>query len=189
MKHLFSYLSFLVCTILFFPGCCRYIDWGKKTFKTAETVCTRIDAVHKADVRFGPMRDPFMTIGLPRVMYRSDEVIEVHERLLAECAGMPEEKVREAVAQLQEENQTTMIFYVSLYDDKENWSFSLCKNDVQYEATEIKTIDLDREYSLIFGKAASRYKQNIYRVTFDVAVSKPFSFVLCNGEYRETLSW
>lgn len=235
MKYTRLFLSiFSVISFIVLSGCCpEYLYWLEDRFPKADRVCMDLDAIHAHAVRTQPIRrDGLMTDEIPRVMWRSDAVVEFHERMSEECSGERPDMVQKRIDILKEENKNKAIFFVSLYGTKHDWSFTLCKdgqlygpaekpaNNVTYEKTyikrtredgstyeetvevkkgdqntftyktaEVKNIDLDRIYKHIFGKAAFRYRQNIYQVTFDVALEPPFDFKLCNGQYTASLAW
>lgn len=183
---IFSVISFIVLS-----GCCpQYLYWLEDRFPKAGRVCMDLDAIHAHAVRTQPIRrDGLMTNEIPRVMWRSDAVLEFHERMSEECSGERPDMVQKRIDALKEENKNKAIFFVSLYGTKHDWSFTLCKDGYTYKTAEVKNIDLDRIYEHIFGKAAFRYRQNIYQVTFDVALEPPFEFKLCNGQYTASLAW
>lgn len=192
MKHISLFLCMfsLVCLIIL-SGCCpKYIHWLENRFIKASTVCMSREAIHENYVRRTPIRhDGLMTDEIARVMWRSDAVVEFHETMAEECEGEPEESVLKRIEALQQENKDKAIFFVSLYGTKQDWSFTLCKDGHTYKTAEVKNIDLDRIYKHIFGKAAFRYRQNIYQVTFDAYMEPPFEFKLCNGQYTASVAW
>jgi hypothetical protein len=204
---------FSVGSLVILSGCCpKYIQWVEDRFIKADKVCMDVEAIHDQAVRMNQIRhDGLMTDEIARVMWRSDAVVEFHERMAQECEGECQDAVEKRINFLKEENRSKAIFFVSLYGTKQDWSFTVCKdghvykpaekvdkNDAAtyenkdpytYKTAEVKNIDLDRIYKHIFGQAAFRYRQNIYQVTFDIALEPPFEFVLCNGLYMARLAW
>lgn len=235
MKQMSLFLSiFSVMCLIVLSGCCpKYINWLEDRFRKADTVCMSLQEIHARAVRMEHIRrDGLMTDDTVRVMWRSDAVVEFHERMSEECSGEPDDLIQRRIDALKEDNKNKAIFFVSLYGTKQDWSFTLCQNGhiykpaerlesvastyekteikkfnadgsvyeekvvkiddkdgYTYKTAEVKSIDLDRIYKHIFGTAAFRYRQNIYQVTFDVALEPPFEFVLCNGQYMARLAW
>lgn len=236
MKHISLFLSiFSGACLIILSGCCpSYIHWFEDRFKKADTVCMSLQEIHNQAVRMEHIRrDGLMTDDTVRVLWRSNAVVEFHERMAEECAGEPDDKVQRRIDELKKENENKAIFFVSLYGTKQDWAFTLCKdghlyppaekresaplayektevkkfnadgsvyeekvevkvddtNRSTYKTVEVKNIDLDRIYKHIFGPAAFRYRQNVYQVTFDVALEQPFEFRLCNGQYTASLAW
>jgi hypothetical protein len=187
---LFSCIVSLISLILL-AGCCpSYRHWAEHLFTKANTVCMSVEDIHYQAVRKNQIRhDGLMTDEIARVMWRSDAVVEFHEHMAEECSGEREEQVVKRVEELKRENKDKAIFFVSLYGVKQDWSFILCKDGHIYKTAEVKSFDLDRIYKHIFGKAAFRYRQNIYQVTFDAAMEPPFEFKLCNGKYTASVMW
>ena len=192
MKKISLFLRiFSIASLLMLSGCCRkYIHWLEDRFAKADTVCMSLHDIHELAVRMEHIRhDGLMTDDTVRVMWRSNAVVEFHERMGHECAGERDDMIQKRIDELTQENKDKAIFFVSLYGTKHDWSFTICKDGYTYKASDVKTIDLDRMYRHMFGTAAFRYRQNIYQVTFDVALEQPFEFQLCNGQYRARLAW
>lgn len=176
--------------LLSLPGCGQYICRIQNLFIPAGKVCRSLEKIQGAAVRTVPIRpDGLMTQETARILYKSNEVVEFYEHLRGDCAGERDEVIEERINNQKEINKEQVIFFVSLYGLKTDWDFTLVKNGHVYKAIEVNNIDLDRNYKVIFGKGAFRYRQHIYQVTFNVAMRPPFTVVMCNGEYIACASW
>lgn len=169
---------------------CYYSTRIMNYFVPAEKLCTSLETVQARNVRKIPVRrDGLMTDEIARVLYRSNEVVELHERLGQECAGVKEHDAEKKIQEQQEQNREQARFFVSLYGTRKEWSFTVCKDGHLYKASEVRHRDLDQSYKDIFGMGAFRYLQNIYEVTFDIALAPPFDFILCNGKNKAHATW
>lgn len=176
----------LVCAVVLFllPGCGQYICRIQNLFIPAGKVCMSVEDIQACAVKTIPVRpDGLMTLEIIHILYKSNAVIEFHERLQGDCAGEREDIIEKKIQEQLELNKDKMVFFISLYGVQADWSFTIRKDGHIYKAAEVKVIDLDRNYTVIFGPAAFRYRQNLYQVTFDAAVTVPFEFVACNGTY------
>jgi len=189
-KRSLLFSSFLFCGLLLLPGCGQYICHIQNLFIPAGKVCTPFDEIQCAWVRTVPVRpDGFMTLETIRFLYKSNEVIEFYEHLQGDCAGEREEIIEERMREQEETNEEQTIFFVSLYTTAAEWAFTLVKDGHVYKAAEMKVVELDRNYKAIFGVGALRYRQHIYQLSFDAAVTPPFEIIMCNGEYLACASW
>ena len=176
--------------LLLVPGCSNYVCYIQNLFIPAGKVCHSVDEIQSCVVRTIPIRpDGLMTLDIIHVVYKSDGVIDFHERLLGDCSGEREDSIEEKITQQQALNQEKTIFFISLYGQQSDWSCTLEKDGHVYKATAVKIVDLDHIYQRIIGKDAVHYHQSTYQVTFDAAMVPPFDFVVCNGAYRACASF
>jgi len=152
-------------------GCGRVVDWGKELLPQGNSFKKDL-SVAREYVHSVTAYDQLSTRATFDVLWLSDEVRSSYVRLFVDRRGKGEEQYATIVRRQLEENNFVLAFYVlcpfdiTLGDADAEWMTFLRVNSAQYTPTEVKVVDLAPEYSAIFDKKISRFKQ-AYLVKFD----------------------
>lgn len=172
MKRMVLLVSFLSLMISFLPGCCRYINWGRRSFYQGETPETSCASLVRRYIRSVNVYSQFSTAAIFDALWLSDDVRTAYARVRDRRFCKKEEQ-REAFLWRQvEENNHYITFYVlSLYDNplgnpNDEWTVALSIGSQLLEPFEIKTVDLPSEYRAFLARELSRFKV-VYQVAFD----------------------
>lgn len=161
----------LLGIILLFPGCGRFVDWGKKSFSqiSPDTVD---QAIQENYIRSVVAYHQITTVGKFDALWLSSAVRKMYSKLLAKKCGKTEEQYKTFLRRQLEENKHFITFYVlSLHEYplgtiSSEWTVFLSIDGDNYAPIEIKAIELAPEYMFIFGKKYNNFKVP-YSVKFD----------------------
>jgi hypothetical protein len=153
------------------PGCCRLVDWGKRTFYQGDTVETHTQEVRRY-IRSVSVHNQFSTAGMFDALWLSDQVRTIYANLHSYRLSKDVEQAKTFLWRQLEENKHYISFYVlSLYDMPlggiyDNWMVRLCVNNQIYMPVSIKIVDLMPEYRVFLACELSRFK-TVYEVKFN----------------------
>ena len=171
-----KYFSILALCCL--SGCRRYYDWGKSFFVQADNR-TLGDSCVKQYHTYVTAHQGFETVGWFDILWMSDPVWEWYKGQLAQRYGLTEG----AVFDLQEEQDAQTSAYITFYvlmsqpnvptdplarfatHTPSQWAITLAIDGKEYQAREIKQLDLSPEMQAFFGWHYNRYR-GAYRVKF-----------------------
>jgi hypothetical protein len=167
---------FVVC-ISTLPACVRYYKWGKQQFPQVDKRCTLEERISPY-VRSADVYDEFQTVGKFDAMWFSDDARQCYIDAVAHRFGYSQKQKEVLVTQHHDEQRYAIVFYVLLSavstngrpllaasDKKATWSVVLIKDEKEYQAQTITSLDLDPELMTFFGKRYSQYRV-AYKVTF-----------------------
>jgi hypothetical protein len=152
-------------------GCGRVVDWGKELLPQGNSFKQNLSAAREY-VHSVTAYDQLSTSATFDVLWLSDEVRSAYVRLFVDRRGKGEEQYATILRRQLEENNFVLAFYVlcpfaiTLGDADAEWMAFLRINGAQYTPTDVKIVDLAPEYSAIFDKKISRFKQ-AYIIKFD----------------------
>jgi len=166
---LFVHILFLVLITL--PGCCRYIEWGKRTFYQGKNLPSNTALVRRY-IRSVNVYTQFATSAIFDALWLSDQVRTAYTHVHSVRLAKDSEHERTFLWRQLEENNHFISFYVlSLYDvplggSQDDWSVSLIIKDQFYAPLEITVVDLPPEYRVFMSREVSRFK-TAYYITFN----------------------
>jgi hypothetical protein len=174
MKRNYLYLL----AICFFSGCRRYYDWGKTFFVQADERKLN-DAGIKQYHTYMTAHQGFETVGWFDILWMSDPVWDWYRSQLGQRYGMKENEVFDLQVEQDVETSSYITFYVLMSQPNvptdplkrlatntpSQWAITLEVDGKEYQAKEIKQVDLAPELQQFFGFHYNRYR-NVYRVKF-----------------------
>lgn len=168
----------LLFSVCFLSGCSRYYKWGKSFFVQADN-----RALHESCVKqyrtYVTAHQGFETVGWFDVLLMADPVWDWYKAQIAKRYGL----IEGSVFDLQEEQDAQTSAYITFYvlmsqpnvptdpllrlstHTPSQWAIVLSVDGKEYQAREIKQVDLAPELQEIFGFHYNRYR-NAYRVKF-----------------------
>ncbi len=157
--------------IIILPGCCLYVDWGKRNFYQGNKVYDRADCV-RGHIRSVSIYNQFSTCALFDALWLSDKVRTTYAHVYAQRLGLDEKRLKIFLdAQLDENRNRITFFVLSLYDilldsPTSAWSIILNTDNKRFVPLSIKSVELAPEYRVFLSCELSRFK-TAYEVVFD----------------------
>jgi len=171
MKSLASRYAVLVIFLGFLPGCNRIIDWGKSSFYQGEPLPKQL-SIGARYLRSVKVLDQFTVVGQFDALWLAPELRTAYVNIYAIKHGKGEEVKKIMLRRELEETHHFISFYVlsltsiPLEDRDCPWTLFLQIDEKKYSPIEVKQIDLEEEYELLFCNKVSKYKLP-YFVKFD----------------------
>lgn len=168
----------LFLAICFFSGCKRYYHWGKQFFVQADK-----RNLHESCIKpyhtYITVHDGFVTVGWFDLLWMDDPVWDWYNKNVAIRYGLTPDALKKLEDDQLEENSAYITFYLLMSqpnvptdplprlatNSASQWSIVLAVDGNEYQAKEIKLIDLSPELQEFFGFHYNRYR-NVYRVKF-----------------------
>jgi hypothetical protein len=171
MKYSVAYKGIFIILLFGLSGCNRIIDWGQCVFNQGENVDNLAKPAQKY-LKSVTVYDQFATAGMFDALWLSDEVRTVYADLYAIRRCRDDEYKKIFLRRQLEENSHYISFIVlSLYDkplgdSQSQWHVCLDIDGVTTQPIEVMKIELDPEYTEIFGKKLTRFKEP-YKIVFN----------------------
>ena len=170
------YNVIMMMVLAFLPGCCRFYDWGRKTFYQGEPLSFDIHDV-RDQVKTVRVYREVVTAGIFDVLWLSEFIRQAYVQLYIEKHNKDEQSYNNMLRKQLNENDHFVSFYVLMYqypnqgllllgDKSANWSVSLLVNNHVFHSISIKEVALPPEYRYFFGTRYNRFQKK-YMVTFD----------------------
>lgn len=168
----------LLLGLCFFSGCKRYYNWSKRFFAQADKRKLD-DACIKPYHTYITVHDGFATVGWFDILWMSDPVWDWYNKNIAERYGLTVDKYKKLQDDQESENSAYITFYLLMSQPNiptdplprlatktaSQWAIVLAVDGNEYQAAEVKLVDLSPELQEFFGFHYNRYR-NVYRVKF-----------------------
>lgn len=171
-----SYLSIMCIALL--PACVRYYKWGKKQFTQVDKRCS-IKERACTYIRSADVYDEFETVGKFDALWFSEDVQKLYNDAVTSRFGYSSEQKEVLQKQLRSDQAHTIIFYLLMAapqerqrpllaasDRKATWAAVLVCDGKEFQAKQIKCIDLEPELGSFFGERYTQYR-TAYKIEFD----------------------
>lgn len=170
------YILFL--GICFLSGCKRYYQWGKQFFVQADKRNLQ-DSCIRPYHTYITVHDGFETVGWFDLLWMADPVWDWYNDNVAKRYGITAEAYKKLQDEQTAETSAYLTFYVLMSqpnvptdplprlatNSASQWSIVLAVDGQEYQALEVKMVDLSPELQQFFGYHYNRYR-NVYRVKF-----------------------
>lgn len=185
MKQTVYFISFLVCSLTFFSGCYRYIDWASTIVDQGDTIETCI-CTAKPYIKAARVYDQFTTLALFDALWLHDDVIDAYVCAHAAKYGFNDEQAQKFLDKQIEENEPYISFYLlatiygttgtMLTDVSPLWVVQLKIGNNLYNPAKIRLVELPHEYRYFFNKRWNIFKKQ-YLIEFDAYDSNNFPII------------
>lgn len=171
MKSLACQTAVLLVMVMALPSCSRIIEWGKSSFYQGEKLPKNL-SVGARYVRSVKVLDQFTVVGQFDALWLSPEVRTAQVNMYALKHGKGHDAKNIVLRRQLEETNHFISFYVlslssiALEDKECPWSLFLQIDENRYSPIEIKPVDIDDEYQMLFCKKVNKFKL-AYLVKFD----------------------
>lgn len=180
-----------VCALLLtLPGCCRWIDWGRRTFYQGRSLKDQASIV-RSYIRSVAVYDQFSTRAIFDALWLSNEVRTAYVQVRSCRLALDNKHYDDLLEKQRAENKHTISFYVlTLYDVTiggvhNTWSTNLLIRNynpktkridtIELSPLEIRLVELSPEYRAFMECQLTRFKV-CYQVSFDIYTTqgKPY---------------
>jgi len=152
-------------------GCGRIVDWSKKHFHQGKDIKSEV-AHAQTYLRSVNVYSQFTTKGMFDALWLASSVRTAYTNVHAHRRGKSEEQKNVFLRRQLEENNHFISFYLlslhqfPLGNSDSEWELFLNIDGNNFRATEIKSVDLNPEYHMIFDSLLTPFKQ-AYLLKFD----------------------
>ena len=161
----------IVMTLVLLPGCGTLTDLVKENFPQGKESKTYRKQV-KPYLKVINIYDQFNTVGLFDALWLSDEVRTIYADVNAQMQGKEtKEKHVFLRRQLKENNHYISFYVLSTHKNPLSikpvpWALHLVVDGKKYMPFEVKAVELNSEYKMLFGSLFNKYKTP-YEVRFE----------------------
>lgn len=168
----------LFLALCFLSGCKRYYNWSKQFFAQADKRDLHTSCI-KPYHTYITVHDGFTTVGWFDLLWMADPVWDWYNNNVAIRYGLTADALQKLEDDQAAENSAYITFYILMSQPNvptdplprlgtntaSQWSIVLAVDGQEYQAKEIKLVDLSPELQEFFGLHYNRYR-NVYRVKF-----------------------